>query len=164
MPQVSSPDFLGRIVHVQVLRNAKSGLCSEDCHYCSQSQISKAAINRYPLISKELLLADAQRAKQIHASRFCISTSGLRPSEQEIDQLCDAILLIKQETQLPLCATLGLLTGSQAERLKSAGLDRLNHNLNTSRRYYSQICTTHSFQDRLDTISRCKQAGLSSSV
>lgn len=150
----------GNHVHVQILRNAKSGLCAEDCRYCSQSSVSKAPIEKYQLVSKDVLLAEARRAKQINVTRFCISTSGTRPSEKEIDRLCDIISTIKTETGLPLCATLGLITESQAQRLKAAGLDRVNHNLNTSRRYYANICTTHTFQDRLDTIARCQAAGL----
>ncbi len=153
-------EYFGNQVHVQVLRNAKSGLCAEDCRYCSQSRISQAPIEKYPLVSKEVLLAEARKARQINVTRFCISTSGTRPSETEIEQLCDTIRTIKEETQLPLCATLGLLTDSQARRLKEAGLDRVNHNLNTSRGYYSQVCTTHTFQDRLDTVARCQSAGM----
>ncbi len=153
-------EFFGNQVHVQVLRNAKSGLCSEDCHYCAQSSVSRAPIDRYPLVSKDTLLEEARKARQIRATRFCLSTSGIRPSEGEVDQLCDTIRAIKEDTRLPLCATLGLITASQADRLKAAGLDRVNHNLNTNRRYYSQICTTHSFQDRLDTVARCQAAGL----
>ncbi len=153
-------EYFGNQVHVQVLRKAKSGLCSEDCRYCSQSRISQAPIEKCPLVSKDVLLAEAIKAKKIKVTRFCISTSGTRPSETEIDQLCDTIRTIKKETQLPLCATLGLLTDSQAKRLKRAGLDRVNHNLNTSSGYYSQVCTTHTFQDRLDTVARCQAAGM----
>lgn len=150
----------GNRVHVQVLRNAKSGFCSEDCHYCSQSKVSKAHIEKYQLVPKETLLAEAKRASQIGATRFCMSTSGVRPSEREVDQLCDTIRSIKAETSLSLCATLGLITDSQARRLRAAGLDRVNHNLNTSRNHYAEICTTHTFQDRVDTIARCQAAGL----
>jgi len=153
-------EYFGNHVHVQVLRNAKSGLCSEDCQYCSQSKVSNAKIEKYPLVSKDTLLSEARRAWQIGATRFCMSTSGIRPTEREVDQLCDTIKAIKEETQLPLCATLGLVTDSQARRLKAAGLDRMNHNLNTSRRYYEQVCTTHTFQDRLDTVARCQAVGL----
>lgn len=153
-------EYFGNRVHVQVLRNAKSGLCTEDCHYCSQSKVSRATIERYPMVSKDILLSEARKAKQIRATRFCLSTSGIRPTEHEIDQLCDTIKAIKEDTQLPMCATLGLVTDSQAKKLKAAGLDRINHNLNTSRRYYEQICTTHTFQDRLDTITLCQDVGL----
>ncbi|OGO38878.1 MAG: biotin synthase BioB, partial [Chloroflexi bacterium RBG_16_57_8] len=152
--------YFGNHVHVQVLRNAKSGFCTEDCHYCSQSRVSQAAIEKHPLVPKEKLLAEARKASQIKATRFCMSTSGARPSEDEVGELCDTIRAIKEETGIPTCATLGIITDEQARRLKAAGLDRVNHNLNTSRRYYGEICTTHGFQDRLDTIARCRAAGL----
>jgi len=152
--------FFGDRVHVQVLRNAKSGWCSEDCHYCSQSRVSEAGIDKYALVSKETLLAEARMASRIKATRFCLATSGARPNEREIDELCDAVSAIKAETGLPLCASVGLLTDGQARRLKTAGLDRVNHNLNTSRRYYPRICTTHTYQDRVDTVARCRAAGL----
>jgi biotin synthase len=152
--------YFGKHVHIQVLKNAKSGNCQEDCRYCSQSSVSSAEIEHYPLISPEILLEDALQAARIGADRFCISTGGRSAGIMEVDRLCEAIIRIKKETDLPLCATLGLITASQAGQLKAAGLDRINHNLNTSRRYYPQICTTHSFQDRMDTIIRCKNAGL----
>ncbi len=152
--------YFGNRVHVQILRNAKSGLCSEDCRYCSQSSVSRAPIDKYPLASKEELLAEARKARAAEATRFCMSMSGDQPTEGEVEQLCDTIRVIKEETQLPLCASLGLLSDDHARRLKAAGLDRVNHNLNTSRRYYGEICTTHTFQDRLDTIARCRDAGL----
>lgn len=150
----------GNRVHVQVLRNVKSGFCSEDCRYCAQSKISEAEIEKYPLISKAALLNEARNASRINATRFCLATSGARLSDGDVEQLCDAIYEIKKETHLPLCASVGLITEDQAVRLKAAGLDRVNHNLNTSRRYYPQICTTHTYQDRIDTIIRCRAAGL----
>ncbi len=152
--------YFGNRVQVQILRNAKSGLCSEDCRYCSQSSVSSAPIDKYPLVSKDELLAEALKAKEAEATRFCMSLSGNRPTDLEVEQLCDMMRAIKEETRLPLCASLGLLTDDHARRLKAAGLDRVNHNLNTSRRYYDQICTTHTFQDRLDTIARCRDAEL----
>ena len=152
--------YFGNRVHVQILKNAKSGLCSQDCRYCSQSSISSAPIDKYPLASKTELLADALNAKEANATRFCMSMSGDKPTENEIDQLCDTIRAMKEEAQLPLCGSLGLLSDDHARRLKAAGLDRVNHNINTSRRYYGEICTTHTFQDRLDTIARCRAADL----
>ena len=153
-------EYFGKRVHVQVLRNAKSGLCSEDFRYCSQSSVSSAEIERYPLVTRETLIAEARKALQIKATRFCISASGARPTDHEIDRLCGDINRIKEETGLPLCATLGLISAAQAKKLKAAGLDRINHNLNTSRRYYPEVCTTHTFQDRLQTISLCQEEGL----
>jgi biotin synthase len=152
--------YFGKHVHVQVLRNAKSGLCSEDCHYCAQSRISGAHVDKQPLVSTDVLLAEAREAALIKATRLCLSMSGTRPTGSELKQLCDTISIIKKDTGIPLCATLGLVTAEQAARLKAAGLDRVNHNLNTSRRYYDRICTTHNYQDRLDTIAVCKEAGL----
>jgi biotin synthase len=152
--------YFGNHVHVQVLRNAKSGLCSEDCHYCSQSKVSRANIEKYPMIAADTLVAEARKTRAIGATRFCMATSGARPGDREIRELCEAIKTIKSETGLPLCASVGLLTDSQARALKAAGLDRINHNLNTSRRYYGQICTTHTYQDRVDTVARCRAAGL----
>jgi biotin synthase len=152
--------YFGRRVNVQVLKNAKSGLCSEDCHYCAQSRVSEANIEKYPLVPAEVLLAEARKAVSIKAARLCISTSGKRPTEAELEYLCKTISLVKRETGIPLCATLGLLTPEQAARLKAAGLNRVNHNLNTSQNYYHKICTTHTYQDRLKTIAACQQAGL----
>jgi len=153
-------EYFGNRVYVQMLKNAKSGLCSEDCRYCSQSSVSDAPIDKYPLVSKEELLAGARKAREADSTRFCMVLSGDQPTESEIDQLCDTVRAIKEETGISLCGSLGLLSSDHARKLKAAGLDRVNHNLNTSRRYYSEICTTHTYQDRLDTIVRCQDAGL----
>jgi biotin synthase len=152
--------YFGNRVYIHMLSNAKSGLCSEDCHYCSQSRIANAEIKTYPLVSKEKLLAEAREAMETKANRFCMALSGKSPTEKELQRLCDIIRNLKQETGLSLCASLGFLDQGQAARLKAAGLDRVNHNLNTSERFYSRICTTHSFQDRLATIANCRAAGL----
>jgi biotin synthase len=152
--------YRGNSTHIQILTNAKSGLCPEDCHYCSQSRISEAEIQHYPLMSKEKLLEDARRAKQLKAQRFCMALSGRGPTDREIDQLCEIINAIKDAVGISLCCSLGLLKEGQAERLKAAGLDRVNHNLNTSERFYPQICTTHTYRDRLVTLQRCRSARL----
>ena len=151
----------GMRVHIQVLSNAKSGLCPEDCRYCSQSSVSTAEIDRYPMISADELLAGALGAKAAGARRFCMALSGSSPSEAELDRLCEALGRIKLAApSLSLCGSLGFLSVDQARRLKQAGLDRVNHNVNTSARYYAEICTTHSYRDRLDTIANCQAAGL----
>jgi biotin synthase len=152
--------YFGNRVYIHMLSNAKSGLCLEDCHYCSQSSVSKAGINTYPLVSKEKLLEEARGAVKTKANRFCMALSGKGPTEKELRRLCDIIRNLKQETGLSLCASLGFLNRSQAARLKAAGLDRVNHNLNTSERFYNRICTTHSFRDRLVTIANCRAEGL----
>ena len=152
--------YCGDIVHIQVLTNAKSGLCQEDCHYCSQSSISTADIRKYPLMTKDKLLMEAMKAKEIKAKRYCMALSGRGPTDREIDNLCEIISTIKDGSKISVCCSLGLLKEGQAQRLKAAGLDRVNHNLNTSERFHPQICTTHTYRDRLETLTRCRAAGL----
>ncbi|NQT87887.1 biotin synthase BioB [bacterium] len=152
--------FFGRRIHVQVLSNAKSGLCPEDCRYCSQSRVSQAEIETYPLISEEQLLAEGRGARDQGAKRFCMALSGRKPSPAELDRLCGMIRAVKADTGLELCGSLGLLDEAAARRLKEAGLDRVNHNLNTSERFHPEMCTTHTYQDRIDTIAACRAAGL----
>ena len=152
--------FRGNRVHIQVLSNAKSGLCPEDCHYCSQSSVSTAEVERYPLKADQALLEEAQHARQAGAKRFCMAMSGRTVSDKDLDRLCDVIGGIKAESPISVCCSIGFVTDAQARRLREAGLDRVNHNLNTSERFYPQICTTHSYRDRLANIERCKAAGL----
>ena len=152
--------YFGNRVHIQVLSNAKSGICPEDCRYCSQSRISTADIPRYPLISEDELLDQAHHARSLGAKRFCMALSGRRPSPSELDRLCAMVRTLKNKTGLSLCGSLGFLERKEADRLKEAGLDRINHNLNTSERFHGQICTTHTYQDRLKTIAACRAAGL----
>jgi biotin synthase len=150
----------GQRVKLHMLINAKSGLCEEDCHYCSQSRISKADIDQYPLLSTEAILDGARRAVAAKAMRYCIVISGRGPRPQEMDSITAAVRAIKQETPLFLCCSLGLLTPENARTLKDAGVDRINHNLNTSDRYYSSICSTHTYQDRIETLKNTREAGL----
>lgn len=152
--------YFKNIVHIQLLTNAKSGLCREDCHYCSQSRISEADIKKYPLMSKDKLVNEALKATKLKAMRYCMALSGTGPSDSEIDALCDIIRAIKEQSNISICCSTGFLSREKAKRLKEAGLDRVNHNLNTSKRFHPQMCTTHSYQDRLDTINICRKAGL----
>ena len=152
--------FHGKRVNVQVLSNAKSGLCSEDCHYCSQSRVSQAEIERYPLKPCSLLVNEAKAARQLMADRFCMGLSGRTVTDAEVEVLCKAIQAIKAETGIPICCSLGFLKLEQARRLRAAGLDRVNHNLNTSERNYPSICTTHTYADRLRNLMICREAGL----
>ncbi len=152
--------FHGRRVQVQALSNAKSGLCTEDCHYCSQSCVSKADILRHPLKTRDQLLEEARGARRIQARRLCMGLSGRTLTDEETDALADILRAIKAETGLALCCSLGFLTPAQARRLKAAGLDRVNHNLNTSERHYPAICTTHTYADRVNNIRICREAGL----
>lgn len=152
--------YHGKRVQVQVLSNAKSGLCSEDCHYCSQSCVSQAEIVRHPLKAGERLLAEARAAGELQARRFCMGLSGRILTDAEVDALCEVVRQIKAEVGIDLCCSLGFLTLEQARRLAEAGLDRVNHNLNSSERHYPTICTTHTWAERVANLERCRQAGL----
>ncbi len=153
--------FFGRQVQLYYLINAKSGLCPEDCHYCSQSRVSRADIPRYPLLSREALLEGAQRAVECRACTYCIVTSGRGPTERELEHVIEAVREIKARFPLRICACLGILSNGQAERLRAAGVDRFNHNLNTSEAFHPSICTTHTYRDRVRTVQRVKAAGIS---
>ena len=143
--------FFGKRVQIHVLQNAKSGLCPEDCHYCSQSSVSDAPIDRYPFMVKEKLVENAKRAKAAGAVRFCIVNSGRGPTAKEIDQIADVVREIKSAIDINICCSLGLMDESKIQALKDAGVERINHNLNTSERHHPSICTTHTYQDRVDT-------------
>lgn len=152
--------YFGNTVRLQMLLNAKSGACQEDCHYCSQSKISSAPIERYALLTPQEMMDGARRAAAAKAQRYCIVISGRSPLQSEIMQISKAVKEIKQEIPIQICCSLGLLNGDQARQLKEAGVDRINHNLNTSEAYHSSICTTHTYQDRLATLQHARSAGL----
>jgi biotin synthase len=150
----------GRKVHLYYLKNAKSGLCPEDCGYCSQSIVADTTINRYPLLNETKLLEGARQAHEMRARTYCIVASGRGPSDREVEHMAGVVEKIKDQYGLHVCCCLGLLTAEQAVRLRASGVDRINHNLNTSRRFYEQICSTHSFDDRLATLRTSREAGL----
>lgn len=152
--------FCGNRVHLHVLINAKSGLCPEDCHYCSQSKVSTAEIERYPLVSFERLLEGARQAKAARSRRYCIVISGRGATPHEVQYLADAIRRIKSEVDIGICCSVGLLSEESAGVLRASGVEQLNHNLNTSERFYPEICTTHSYQDRMETLAAARRAGL----
>lgn len=150
----------GNRVQLYYLQNAKSGLCPEDCGYCSQSAVSDAPIDRYPMLNQERLLEGARAAAAAQARTYCIVASGRGPSNREVEHVASTVERIKAETGLHICCCLGILEPQQAERLKQAGVDRINHNLNTSRSHHDQICSTHTFEDRLNTLRVARDAGL----
>ena len=152
--------YFGNKVMIHLLINAKSGLCPEDCTYCSQSAASRADIQQYPLLEEESILQGAYAARAASAKRYCIVTSGRAPTKAELKRLCGVVRRIKGETGIEICTSLGLITEETARRLKEAGVDRYNHNLNTSERFYPQICTTHAYQDRIQTLQNARKAGL----
>lgn len=152
--------YFGKTVQLYYLMNAKSGLCPEDCHYCSQSKVSEAEIPRYNILSREKLLDGARLAAERQSKTYCIVISARGPSEREIQAVEKIVPEIKSRYDLEICACLGLLTPDQANRLAACGVNKVNHNLNTSPEYYEQICTTHTYQDRVATLAACRSAGL----
>ncbi len=150
----------GNRVRLHFLLNAQSGLCPEDCHYCSQSKLSGAEIEKYPFMAQEKILAAAERASSLKAGTFCMVISGRSPSERVFGEVLDAVRQVKAQYPMKICACLGLLDETQTQRLAAAGVDRVNHNLNTSEAHYGDICTTHTFQDRTDTIQAVQSAGM----
>ncbi len=152
--------WFGNTVQLYFLMNAKSGLCPEDCHYCSQSKVSEAEIPRYNLLSREKLLDGARVAAERGSKTYCIVISARGPSEREIQSVEKIVPEIKRQYDLEVCACLGLLTPDQAQRLAACGVSKVNHNLNTSPEFYEQICTTHTYQDRVATLRAVREAGL----
>ncbi len=142
------------------IMNAKSGVCGEDCKFCAQSGRHSTSAPVYPFKSKEEILASARRAKNIGADRFDIVTSGGALSDEELSMACDAISEITGEMGMKMCASLGCLGEDQLLLLKKAGLSRYHHNIETSPSYFPRIVTTHTFQDRIDTIKAAKKASL----
>jgi biotin synthase len=152
--------YFGLKVHFYHLKNAKSGMCPEDCHYCSQSVISEAQIDKYVIANERVLMEGARRAKDLQSRTYCIVASGRGPSDREVDHVCRVVRKIKDELGLHICVCLGFLKPEQAQRLADAGVDRVNHNLNTSKRFYQEICTTHTYEDRVDTLNVVAKAGM----
>ncbi|SFJ85079.1 biotin synthase BioB [Brevibacillus centrosporus] len=153
--------FFGKKVKLNMILNAKSGLCPEDCGYCSQSIVSNAPVAKYTLLDKETLLAGAREALNRKAGTYCIVASGRGPTEKELAQVIEAVEEIRETMPLKICACLGILSEEQATRLQAAGVHRYNHNLNTSRSHYGDITTTHTYDQRVETVDTVKKAGMS---
>jgi biotin synthase len=152
--------WFGKTVQLYFLMNAKSGLCPEDCHYCSQAKSATSDIPRYNLLSREKLLDGARLAAERGSKTYCIVISARGPSEREIQAVEKIVPEIKLQFDLEVCACLGLLTADQARRLAACGVNKVNHNLNTSAEFYGQICTTHTYQDRVETLKAVRASGL----
>ena len=152
--------FWGNRVRLHFLLNAQSGLCPEDCGYCSQSRVSTAEIERYPLLAEERILAAAERAAELRAGTFCLVISGRAPGEPVFRRVLSAVGAIRRRHALKVCVCLGLLNEDQTRRLADAGVETVNHNLNTSERFYDAICSTHSFADRVATVQHVAAAGI----
>lgn len=152
----------GNWVKLNYLVNLKSGLCPEDCGYCSQRLGSEADVLKYRWLPQEEALAQAQAGIEAGASRICMVASGRGPSAGDVERCAELVEELKaKHPHVEVCACLGILRDGQAELLKAVGVDAYNHNLNTSEGRYSEICSTHTYGDRLQTVARAKQAGLS---
>lgn len=155
-------EHFGNTVKVNYLVNLKSGLCPENCNYCSQAVGSAAPILKYSYLSTEETLRQAGAGLQGGASRVCMVSSGRGPSDRDIDKVVEMTEALKQEYDgVEVCACLGLLKDGQAERLQQAGVDAYNHNINTAESHHDNIVQTHTYDDRVDTIGKAKAAGLS---
>ncbi|QEG41497.1 biotin synthase BioB [Roseimaritima ulvae] len=150
----------GRAVQLYFLMNAKSGLCPEDCGYCSQSKVSTAPVPKYNILQRDKLMAAAELAAKRNAKTYCLVISARGPNEREMKAVEEVVPEIKAKYDLKVCACLGLLDETQAQRLKDCGVDRVNHNVNTSERFYEQICSTHTHADRVQTLQHVRNAGL----
>lgn len=150
----------GKTVQLYFLMSAKSGLCPEDCHYCSQSKISDAPVPKYNILKRDDLMEAARLASERGAKTYCLVISARGPNERELNAVEQIVPEIKDKYGLDICACLGLLSREQADRLKACGVDRVNHNLNTSEEYYADICTTHTYADRVQTLRHVRDAGM----
>ncbi len=146
-------------VQISTLLSIKTGGCPEDCAYCPQSARYDTGVTAEKLMGLEAVLAEARAAKAGGASRFCMGAAWREPKERDLDKVCEMVRGVKA-LGMETCATLGMLTAEQAGRLKAAGLDYYNHNLDTSPEFYGEIITTRTYQERLDTLSHVREAGI----
>jgi biotin synthase len=152
--------FRGDSIDLCSIINAKSGACPEDCSYCAQSSKSTAEISTFHLLDKEAIIEKAGEAKDGGARRFCIVTSGKRPSQKELGKIAEMVSAVRSLGLLP-CATLGLLSLDDLLLLRDSGLERYHNNLETSERFFPELCTTHTYMDKVATIKAVKASGLS---
>ena len=152
--------FNGAVVDIESLVNAKSGRCPEDCSFCAQSSFYNTGISKYPLLPTEKLIDHARNAKNEGATSFCLVCAYRSPPEKDFEQICEAIVKIKNSIDIDVNVSLGFMTPERAKQLKSLGVKRYNHNLETAKSYFSQICTTHDYEDRINTGKIVKNAGL----
>jgi biotin synthase len=152
--------FRGDSVGLCAIVNAKSGACPEDCSYCAQSSRSRTETAVYPLINKNAVIEKAKEARDAGVKRFCIVTSGRKTGKNELKEICSMIKDIRGMGLLP-CSTLGLLNKDELKLLKDSGLERYHHNLETSERFFPEICRTHTYSDKLNTIDAAMSAGIS---
>ncbi len=152
--------FFGRKVRIHILQNAQNGACPEDCSYCAQSKSSKAAIAPFRMKSDEEILEGARQAHAAGAFRYCVVLSGTGPRRERVAHFARLVRQIKERYPIEVCVSAGFIDEEMARELKAAGLDRYNHNLNTSAAHYARICTTHDYVARLNTLKAARSEGL----
>jgi biotin synthase len=152
--------FNGDVVDVEALINAKSGRCPEDCSFCAQSTFYETGISKYPLLPAEQIVENARMAKEGGATSFCLVCAYRSPPENDFEQICKTIIAVKEQVGTEVNVSLGFMTLERAMRLKRLGVKRYNHNLEAAESYFSKICTTHDFADRVNTAKIVKEAGL----
>ena len=157
--QVHRQNFASDEVQISTLLSIKTGGCPEDCGYCSQSASHETGLKASKLMDIEAVLADAKAAKDAGATRFCMGAAWRSPKDRDLDKVCEMVEGVKA-MGMETCVTLGMLSPDQATRLKGAGLDYYNHNIDTSPEYYKEIITTRTYQDRLDTLECVRNAGI----
>lgn len=155
-----SSEFMKNDIEFCSLVNARNGKCSQNCRYCAQSSHYRTDIERYPLVDRETVKKAALEAKGNHVSRFAVVTSGKSPDESDVDGIIGLIDEINKIDGIRSCASIGILTEEQAAKLAKSGLKRFHHNINTSRSYYPEVCTTHSWDDRFNTCKLVKKYGM----
>jgi biotin synthase len=153
--------YYGNLVKLNMIINTKSGACPENCGYCSQSIVSTAPIETYRMMDKDEMVKGAETAYNLNVGTYCIVASGRGPTNRDVDKVVEAVKEIKDTYGLKVCACLGILKPEQAARLKEAGVDRYNHNLNTSARNHENITTSHTYDDRVNTVNVVKDSGIS---
>ena len=151
--------FVPNEVQISTLLSIKTGGCAEDCGYCSQSASHETGLKASKLMDVSAVVADAKAAKHAGATRFCMGAAWRSPKDKDLDAVCEMVSEVKS-LGMETCVTLGMLTQDQATKLRDAGLDYYNHNIDTSPEYYEQIVTTRTFQDRLDTLDAVREAGI----
>lgn len=152
--------FNGDIVDVEALINAKSGYCAENCSFCAQSSFYDTGISKYPLLPAEKIVENAQKAKEAGATSFCLVCAYREPPQKDFEQICQTISEVRSRVGIDVNVSLGFMTAERAKRLKELGVKRYNHNLEAAETYFSKICNTHSFSDRVNTARIVKEAGL----
>lgn len=153
-------EFMGTKVDTCTILNGKSGLCTENCKYCAQSAHNHTGVSEYPMLTSDEIVKRGLENAKLGVDRFDVVTAGLRLTDSEVDVLCKAYSQIKSRTDLELCSSNGLLSYEQFVRLHDAGVTRIHNNLETSRNYFPKICTTHTYDDKLETIRAAKRAGM----